>query len=43
MRRFGLTQLLMLAPAHALLLAALALPALYVLWLSLTESSYGWW
>ena len=41
MRRFGLTQLLMLAPAHALLLAALALPALYVLWLSLTESSYG--
>jgi len=41
MRRFGLIQLLMLAPAHALLLAALALPALYVLWLSLTESSYG--
>lgn len=41
MRRFGLAQLLMLAPAHALLLAALALPALYVLWLSLTESSYG--
>lgn len=41
MRRFGLTQLLMLAPAQALLLAAIALPALFVLWLSLTESSYG--
>jgi multiple sugar transport system permease protein len=31
----------MLAPAHALLLAALALPALHVLWLSFTDSSYG--
>ena len=41
MRRIGLTQLAMLAPAHALLLAALALPALHVLWLSFTDSSYG--
>lgn len=41
MRRFGAAQLVMLAPAHGLLLAAIALPALYVLWLSLTESSYG--
>jgi multiple sugar transport system permease protein len=41
MRRLGPAQLAMLAPAHALLLAALALPALYVLWLSVTDSSYG--
>ncbi|HEX3349309.1 MAG TPA: sugar ABC transporter permease [Acetobacteraceae bacterium] len=41
MRRFGVTQWLMLAPAQALLWAAIALPALYVLWLSVTDSSYG--
>jgi multiple sugar transport system permease protein len=38
----GLTpaRLLMLAPAH-LLLATIALPSLYVLWLSFTASTYG--
>ena len=41
MRRFGPTQWAMLAPAQALLWAAIALPALYVLWLSVTDSSYG--
>ena len=41
MRRFGVTQWLMLAPAQGLLWAAIALPALYVLWLSVTDSSYG--
>ena len=41
MRRFGLTQWLMLAPAQMLLCATIALPALAVLWLSFTESTYG--
>ena len=31
----------MLAPAQLLLLTALALPSLYVLWLSFTDSTYG--
>ncbi|MHA6691260.1 carbohydrate ABC transporter permease [Devosia sp. A449] len=33
--------LLMLAPMHLQLILVLALPSLYVLWLSFTESSYG--
>lgn len=41
MRRFGLPQLAMLAPAQGMLLLVIALPSLYVLWLSFTESSYG--
>lgn len=41
MRRFGLPQLLMLAPAQLLLLAFIAVPSVYVFWLSFTESSYG--
>jgi multiple sugar transport system permease protein len=41
MRRFGLTQLLMLAPSQLLLTAFIAVPSVYVLWLSFTESSYG--
>jgi ABC-type sugar transport system permease subunit len=32
---------LLLAPSHALLLAVIALPALYVVWLSLSSSSFG--
>jgi multiple sugar transport system permease protein len=31
----------MLAPAQSLLIGVIALPALYVFWLSLTQSSYG--
>lgn len=34
-------RLLMLVPAHLLLLCTIALPSLYVLWLSFTESTYG--
>lgn len=41
MRRFGLPQLLMLAPAQLLLIAFIAIPSVYVFWLSFTESSYG--
>jgi multiple sugar transport system permease protein len=41
MQRFSLARLLMLAPAHLLLLCTIALPSLYVLWLSFTESTYG--
>ena len=41
MQRFSLGRLLMLAPAHLLLLCTIALPSLYVLWLSFTESTYG--
>jgi multiple sugar transport system permease protein len=40
-RKFGLSQLAMLAPTQALLIVFIALPSLYVLWLSFTESSYG--
>src|SRR3546814_6081168 len=38
-RRFG--GLLMLLPTQLQLILVLALPSLYVLWLSFTESSYG--
>jgi multiple sugar transport system permease protein len=41
MRRFSLTQWIMLAPAQLLLWAAIGLPAIAVLWLSFTESTYG--
>jgi multiple sugar transport system permease protein len=41
MRRFGLTQWLMLAPAQLLLWATIGLPAVAVLWMSFTESTYG--
>ncbi len=41
MQRFSLTRLLMLAPVHLLLLCTIALPSLYVLWLSFTQSTYG--
>jgi multiple sugar transport system permease protein len=41
MRKFGPSQLAMLAPAQGLLIVVIALPSLYVLWLSFTESSYG--
>ncbi len=41
MQRFSLGRLLMLAPAHGLLLCTIAVPSFYVLWLSFTESTYG--
>lgn len=41
MRRFGLRQLAMLAPAQLLLILIIALPSVYVFWLSFMESSYG--
>ena len=41
MRRLRPVHLLMLAPAHLLLLGAIALPSLYVLGLSFTQSTYG--
>jgi multiple sugar transport system permease protein len=40
-RKFGLSQLAMLVPTQGLLIVIIALPSLYVLWLSFTESSYG--
>ena len=36
-----ITTWLLLAPVHGLLLVVLAIPSLYVLWLSLNASSYG--
>ena len=41
MTRLPLTAYAMLAPMHLLLLGVIALPSLWVLWLSLNESSYG--
>ncbi len=41
MRRPGLTQWLMLAPAQVLLWATIGLPAVFVLWLSFNQSTYG--
>jgi len=41
LRRIGPTQWLLVAPAQALLLLTIAGPAIYVLWLSLSQSSYG--
>ncbi|MCD6672320.1 MAG: sugar ABC transporter permease [Burkholderiaceae bacterium] len=41
MRKPDLSTLVLLAPVHLLLLAILAVPSLYVFWLSLTVSSYG--
>jgi len=40
-RKFGLTQFVMLAPALGLLIFIILLPSLYVFWLSFTESTYG--
>jgi len=40
-RKFGLTQFAMLAPALGLLVFIILLPSLYVFWLSFTESTYG--
>ena len=40
-RQPNLSTYLLLAPVHLLLLAVLALPSLYVFWLSLNASSYG--
>jgi multiple sugar transport system permease protein len=39
--RLSPARLLMLVPTHLLLLCTIALPSLYVLWLSFTESTYG--
>ena len=39
--RPGFMQALMVAPVQSLLVAVLAIPALWIFWLSLTESSYG--
>lgn len=41
MRKPTLTAYFLLAPMHLLLLAVIAIPSLWVLWLSLNESSYG--
>jgi multiple sugar transport system permease protein len=41
MRKFGIRQLAMLFPAQGLLILVIALPSLYVFWLSFTDSSYG--
>ena len=41
MKRFGLRHVAMLAPAQGLLILLIALPSLYVFWLSFQESSYG--
>ncbi len=41
MRGLSPARLLMLLPAHLLLLAAIALPSLYVLWLSFFSATYG--
>lgn len=41
MRRLNPTALLMLAPTHLMLFLVIALPSVYVFWLSLNESTYG--
>ncbi|MEL3890129.1 sugar ABC transporter permease [Ferrovibrio sp. MS7] len=41
MRRPDFFAYMLLAPVHLLLLAVIALPSLYVLWLSLNQSGYG--
>lgn len=41
MRKPNLLAYTLLAPVHLLLLAVIALPSFWVLWLSLNESSYG--
>ena len=41
MRKPTLSAWLLLAPMHLLLAAVIAVPSLWVLWLSLNESSYG--
>ena len=41
MRRPGLLQWLMVLPVQSLVIAVIALPSLWVLWLSLNEATYG--
>jgi ABC-type sugar transport system permease subunit len=41
MSRPNLATVVLLAPAHLMLLAVIGIPSLYVLWLSLNASSYG--
>lgn len=41
MRRLPLSAYALLAPVHLLLLGVIAIPSIWVLWLSLNESSYG--
>ncbi|MBS0220589.1 MAG: sugar ABC transporter permease [Proteobacteria bacterium] len=41
MKKPGSAAVALLAPVHLLLLAAIALPSLYVFWMSLNESTYG--
>ena len=41
MRSIPLSAYTLLAPVHVLLLGVIALPSIWVLWLSLNESSYG--
>ncbi len=41
MRRLNLPAVLMLVPTHLMLLVVIAAPSVYVLWLSLNESTYG--
>ncbi len=41
MRRLNPAALLMLVPTHLMLLMVIALPSVYVFWLSLNESTYG--
>jgi multiple sugar transport system permease protein len=41
MRKLGVVQYIMTMPANTLIVVFILLPALYVIWLSLTKSSYG--
>ena len=41
MRRLNPAALLMLVPTHLMLLAVIAVPSIYVFWLSLNQSTYG--
>ncbi|MGK6317282.1 carbohydrate ABC transporter permease [Neorhizobium sp. DT-125] len=41
MRRLNSAALLMLVPTHLMLLVVIALPSIYVFWLSLNQSTYG--
>jgi multiple sugar transport system permease protein len=41
MRRLNPAALLMLMPTHLMLLVVIAVPSIYVFWLSLNESTYG--
>src|SRR5688500_10249116 len=41
MRRLNPAAILMLVPTHLMLLAVIAIPSVYVFWLSLNDSTYG--